>query len=1099
MTQGLRLHLFGGFHLKDANGKTISVPLRKGEALLGYLATAVGQSASREKLASLLWGESDQQRARQSLRQVLFALTRELTEHDIPVLRMENQLVSLDSTAIFVDTVEFESLIAEGSPDALARATALYQGEFLADLSIDASDFEEWLTTLRGRFQDLAIKAFLDLLDYQESSGQIDAAIKTAGQALRVDPFREDIHRQLMRLFVAKGMRSSALAQYRACQAVLQRELGVAPDQETTDLYRRIIDQGPLDSGDWAEPAGGSIASRSAASPAHDSRQVVARSKGISVGRGDELGVLNHCLARVIRGRCHFAAVIGEAGVGKSYLIDSFASGVADDDALVLTLDARQADERSSLGLLVDLLDLAAVRENLGALDDLSAAARQELARFKSGHGGLQEWTGAETDRRQLYDAVTEWLGALAGKKPLIVILDDLHRADDDSLHLLFNVVPELGDAPVLFLGTARSEDLERRPLLKDILEDLEGGKLLTLIALRPLSRDETAELLQRLQRNLGVKAEPRAQLDQVWELSEGNPRMILETLLANAARERAGRYGVAEPPDQVFKDVSRLLLLLSEQARRLAVVASVIGHRVNDSVLSYAAELDEEEMVRGVEELAAAQVLTADGDDLVFTRSRVRAALYDDLIPARRKALHAGVAQAIEYVHADALEPHYQTLAYHYRKAGRLFEALEFELRSALVEMNRGMLGSARTPFRRALETARTLEGQRKAQPLEIDACLGLAEVAELEQDLESALAHLRAVEVLLDQIGSARQRATLLFALARIHYMQGKPDAAYEYARRAMAESGREGGECLWLPPERLIGRLHLANGAYGRIVDHLVRRQQRCQSLGLRVEEADATATLGLLHATQGNFNLAFAQSEDAIRLAESLANERYLAAFLQFLGMVQSWHGDLELALANFDKAADMAEARGDLLRLYGLWGHRGSALFGGDRYGEAIEALKRAVDMAARLNTRFCLPLFKGWLAEASYEIGKHEDALHISRAAFHLAAETNQPWARSVVLRALARVLAHPEVRDYQGAEKAIRSALADQHSLGFRFERARSLIVHAKIARAAGDVGRSSQIYSEASNMFRQMEMAYDSDRARHMAEALRPAQGSG
>ncbi len=80
MTAGVRLYLFGGFRLENAEGEVLSISLRKAEALLAYLAMAPGKTASREKLATLLWGESDQHRARQSLRQALFALTREFAE-----------------------------------------------------------------------------------------------------------------------------------------------------------------------------------------------------------------------------------------------------------------------------------------------------------------------------------------------------------------------------------------------------------------------------------------------------------------------------------------------------------------------------------------------------------------------------------------------------------------------------------------------------------------------------------------------------------------------------------------------------------------------------------------------------------------------------------------------------------------------------------------------------------------------------------------------------------------------------------------------------------------------------------------------------------
>ena len=210
MSQTLRLRLFGGFQLETSDGQLITINLRKAEALLAYLAVVPGQRASRETLATLLWGEFEQHRARQSLRQTLLALTKALAKGDVQVLRMESQTVSLIPNSLQVDVVEMVQLLEEGTADSLVSAASLYQGELVAGLAVDAPDFEDWLTVTRGRLHDRAVKALTELLNDQILRGKTDAAIDTANQALRIDSYREDIHRQLMELYLEKGMRSSA-------------------------------------------------------------------------------------------------------------------------------------------------------------------------------------------------------------------------------------------------------------------------------------------------------------------------------------------------------------------------------------------------------------------------------------------------------------------------------------------------------------------------------------------------------------------------------------------------------------------------------------------------------------------------------------------------------------------------------------------------------------------------------------------------------------------------------------------------------------------------------------------------------------------------
>ncbi|MCH7794336.1 MAG: AAA family ATPase, partial [Proteobacteria bacterium] len=704
---------------------------------------------------------------------------------------------------------------------------------------------------------------------------------------------------------------------------------------------------------------------------------------------------------------------------------------------------------------------------------------------------------GAGHDRRRLYDAVVELIRVRSGQHPVVLVFDDLQWADEESLRLISFAVRHLAGAPVLFLASMRSEDLGRAHL-SDLLRELERDGLLSVIELQPLSHDETAELVDRLQQAPATKSESKHRLNEIWGLSEGNPQIIVEALAANAGREGTARGCRPKLPERLMTDVSRALAPLGETTRELANTASAIGPRIDYDVLRLSAKLNQEDAVRGVEELVAARILDADGDALVFTRTRVRLALYESLLPQRRRTLHAAVARAIEEIHAGALEPHFEVLARHHAEAGDAAKGLEYELAGGVANLKRGARSAARKLFQRTLKSAHGLMGDDRVRAIELDARLGLGVIAETDQDLDSATAIFEDIEARFDRIESPRQRIPALVGLSRVRYMRKDETGAYDFARRALIEAGRAGGDGVWSPADRLLIRLHLIDSALGRTVERLIKAREQARRVQLHEDEADAAAALGVLYAMQGDFTSAGAQCQDAVQLAEGLGNERCLAASLQFRGMVGMWQGALEAALADFDKAREIAEDRGDLLRLYTLVGHRGFALAAAKRYDEAMSEFKTALAMAARLNTKIFVPLFMAWMAEAAFEVGDHENALHVGREACRIAAETNQLWARSVALRTLGRVLAHPEVRNLSGAAKSIRSALADQEGLGIKFETARSMIVQAKIMRAAGNTRQSSAVYGTASEMFRQMQMTRDFDSARHMAEALEPAGDS-
>jgi DNA-binding SARP family transcriptional activator len=236
-----RLRLFGGFSLCDASGETVSLTLRKTEALIAYLAAGPSRSLQRELLASLLWSESAQASALQSLRQARLTLMRNLDAHALPIVDFSRREISLDDSALEIDVVDFARLQAAGDQDSLARAVELYRGEFLAGLEVGAEAFDDWLQQTRTWYREQVESALEKLLALQEQAGAHESAVRTAKRILALDPLREDIHRWLMRAFAASGHRTSALAAYDACRALLEDELDVTPDPETEALYKAIL------------------------------------------------------------------------------------------------------------------------------------------------------------------------------------------------------------------------------------------------------------------------------------------------------------------------------------------------------------------------------------------------------------------------------------------------------------------------------------------------------------------------------------------------------------------------------------------------------------------------------------------------------------------------------------------------------------------------------------------------------------------------------------------------------------------------------------------------------------------------------------------
>ncbi len=238
----LYLELLGDFRMKSESLALINISARKSQGMLAYLGVKPAQMVSRDKMAGLLWSSTATEQARQSLRQTLSSLRKELTQisADRKILVEEGDFLSLDPLLVHVDVAEFEKLTASGTDESLRKATSLYRGDFMEGFELDEEKFDQWVIAERDRLHRAALRAHSQLVEIQSRNGAVDESIATAQQSLRIDPLQEAMHRTLMKLYMDSGDLVNALQQYDACAKILKRELQVEPDAETKRLFQQV-------------------------------------------------------------------------------------------------------------------------------------------------------------------------------------------------------------------------------------------------------------------------------------------------------------------------------------------------------------------------------------------------------------------------------------------------------------------------------------------------------------------------------------------------------------------------------------------------------------------------------------------------------------------------------------------------------------------------------------------------------------------------------------------------------------------------------------------------------------------------------------------
>ncbi|MFZ6026389.1 MAG: tetratricopeptide repeat protein [Chloroflexota bacterium] len=252
----LSISLLGSFQVTQDGQAITSFETDLARALLSYLSMHAGTSFSRETLAALFWPDSPADEALHALRQTLNRLRAAIGDHDAEndYLLVSRRTLAFNSQSDFwLDVTAFNDLLASTRQHAhrrletcrscnqqLLQANHLWRSDFLDTLNVNSSPFQEWLTINRERLRIQAIETFTHLANYYEQYGDEELARFFAWRQLELEPWREEAHRQLMRLMAANGQRSTALTQYRNCQGILTKEFGIEPAAETAALYEQI-------------------------------------------------------------------------------------------------------------------------------------------------------------------------------------------------------------------------------------------------------------------------------------------------------------------------------------------------------------------------------------------------------------------------------------------------------------------------------------------------------------------------------------------------------------------------------------------------------------------------------------------------------------------------------------------------------------------------------------------------------------------------------------------------------------------------------------------------------------------------------------------
>jgi DNA-binding SARP family transcriptional activator len=588
------IRLFGALEIED-DARTLGARDLGGarpKQVLEILLAARGHRVSTDRLADLLWGDQQPHDPPGSVQTFVSVLRRRLARdrdraRELVITETEAYRFATDLVALDLDC--FDQLLERSAHEpthtarrSLERALALVRGDVLED-----EPYALWAQELRGTYRGRVLGAHLEAADAALAELDYGAALAHAEAAAALDCFSERAQRTAMLALYALGRQHDALATYREFRARLDRELGLELTSETRMLETAILRQQEIQS----------LLPRAIRPTQRDTAPQSIR----LLGRTSELATLERTVQRALAGSFALVLVEGEAGLGKTRLLDEFVTSLV--GARIGRASCSELEQH------LPYVPLAAALRSALADVELDAERLPALAQI------LPELALREPQQYAEVDALEALVALLVEHAPVVLAIDDLESADLSTLAALGYLQRRCTDVPAMVLGAVRVGATFANEPLRLLQPDAR-------VRLEPLSSTDLAPL--------GIP--------DLHESTGGNPRFVAETV------RNGNRPALSRTLSDALLGQCRAA---GAYAHRVLLAASLLEQPFEPETLAALLHVDATELAEELERLCEHRILRVDGFHFRFRYDLVRQVLLTSISPARRRLLQAGLDRA--------------------------------------------------------------------------------------------------------------------------------------------------------------------------------------------------------------------------------------------------------------------------------------------------------------------------------------------------------------------------------------------------------------------------------------------------------------------
>jgi DNA-binding winged helix-turn-helix (wHTH) protein/tetratricopeptide (TPR) repeat protein len=808
------------------------------------------------------------------------------------------------------------------------------------------------------------------------------------------------------------------------------------------------------------------------------------------LGREREVGLLDGLLRQASR-KGQVVSIVGEPGMGKSRLVYEFAAAAASRQESPLVLEGRCV----SYGSLVPYLPLTELLRSHCGLDEtdppeIARAAIDHVVRQnelpETARALLCRLLGVADDATTLQSLTPEALKArtfdvlrllflkVAARRPLVVVVEDVHWIDRTSEEFLSTLVTALAGARVLLIETHRPG--YHAPWM--------DRSYVTQITLAPLSVTDSAELVEWIAGEQPLAPEVSA---AILDRGEGNPFFLEE--LARSMVEHGPALDAI--PGTVQGVIMARLDRLPEASKQLLQTASILGREAPLRVLARVWE-GGADFERELKELCRLEFLyeSPGGDDasFVFKHALTQDVAYDSLLARRRRDLHLRAARALEELYADRLDEIAATLAFHYARTDLVDEAVTWLMRAAdqaaRVYANAEAILHLDLAARRVQRLPEGPDRDRRMLEVALRHAHSLYFLGRFRESVDVLLPH----EARLARLGDAALTAAYAFWLAHMYSRLGDQRRAADSAHRAIdaATTARD---------EATLGKAHgllaLEGHWAGKPREGIAHGTKAVCLLTDLVEQrwwlGMAHFYIAVNHLLAGDFNAALTEAARADAIGKAMGDPRLQAYAGYTTGWIQASRHHHEAALAACRNSLEQAPDR--VSRAYASM-FLGYALVEHEAAQEARTVLEPTVAELEGFGFLQWHGLALTLMAEVCRLQAQPEEALTFVERGLQVAERAEYWYAVGVARRVAGRIARDRGRAD--DASSAFDSALATFERIGAMFEAARTRVEIAEISHQLGDSRRARRELTAAYRTFQLLKEDVYRDRAVELAEEL-------